>query len=230
MELIQAKDKLDFEGFKKIKFDKTFSINSPIMKSIDGIFNIDPSKYPEISIEINYIKKWDKVATSNSIGAAYMAIALEHIFKKYGYGYNSFFNGAKIETADYIAAIIFAKKHFMTHFKKNDVTLGELQKHVRGVKEFPLPGFPDVLAASYTHPFKNGRYKGFVGESYTHFVSFSKNGPEQIETLLPYGNSARPESKHYTDQMELFSNQQVKKMSFSSKISEIFSERTYHPQ
>jgi acyl-homoserine-lactone acylase len=61
-------------------------------------------------------------------------------------------------------------------------------------------------------------------------VSFSKNGAEQIETLLPYGNSARPESKHFTDQMELFTQQKVKKMTFSNKISDIFSEKTYHPQ
>lgn len=230
MELIQAKDKLDFEGFKKIKFDKTFSNNSPIMKSIAGIFNLDPEKFPEIATEINYLKNWDKVAASTSIGAAYMAIAVEYIFKKNGYGYGTFFEGAQIDAADFVPAIIFAKKHFLTHFGKTDVSLGELQRHVRGDTEYALPGFPDVLAATYTRPFKNGRNTGYVGESYTHFVSFSKNGPEQIETLLPYGNSARPESKHYTDQMELFSNQQVKKMSFSSKISEIFSERTYHPE
>lgn len=230
LELIGTKDKLDFDSFKNIKFDKTFSENSPIMRSIAGIFNLDPDKHPEIATEINYIKKWDKVATPNSIGVAYLAMSIEYIFKKYGYGYGNFFEGAKVDPSDFIPAITYARKHFLTHFGKTDVTLGELHKHVRGNKEYPLPGFPDVLAATYTRPFKNGRYTGFVGESYTHFVSFSKYGPEQIETLLPYGNSARPESNHYTDQMELFSNQKVKKMAFSTKISEIFSERTYHPQ
>lgn len=230
MEQIAQKDKLDFESFKKMKFDTKFSENSPLMKSLAGIFNLDPVKYPEIAEAITYINQWDKVAESGSVGAAYIAMSVEHIFKKYGYGYDNFFTGAKVEPADFIEAISFAKKHFITNFGKTDVTLGELQRHVRGKKDLPLPGFADVLAATYTHPYKNGRYTGFVGESYTHFVAFSKNGPEQIETLLPFGNSARPESKHYTDQMELFSKQKVKKMTFSNKISDIYSERTYHPQ
>jgi acyl-homoserine-lactone acylase len=230
MELIGQKDKLDFDDFKKIKFDVTLSEASPIMKSIVGIFELLPAKYPDIADGINYIKNWNHVADLSSIGAAYVALSVNYIFKKNGFGYHNFFDGAKIKNEDFAEAIAYAQNQCVTYFGKKDVTLGELQRHVRGDKNIPLPGFADALSVNYSKPYKNGRYSGYVGDSYTHFVSFSKNGPELIETLLPFGNSSDPQSKHYTDQMDDYSNQRVKKIIFSNKISDIHSERTYHPQ
>lgn len=230
MEQIAQKDKIDFETFKKIKFDTRFSESAPLIKSMAGIFAINAAQYPDIAKQIEYIKKWDREATYTSIGAAYMALCVDYIFKKHGYGYSNFFNGAKIADTDYPEAIAYAKKHFLTYFGKEDVTLGEFQRHARGNKNVPLPGYSDVLAANYVIPGENGRYKGFVGDSYIHFVAFSKNGPESIESLLPFGNSDRADSKHYTDQMDLFSKQQTKKLTFSKNIKDIKAERVYHPQ
>jgi acyl-homoserine-lactone acylase len=230
MELMAKKDKVDFESFKAMKFDTKLSENSPLMKSMAGIFSLDPSKHPDIAEQIDYLKKWDRVASHGSIGAAYMALCVDYLFKKHGYGYGNFFCGAKFDDTEFADAVANAKKHFITHFGKTDVTLGEFQRHSRGGKSVPLPGYGDVLAANYVVPGENGRYKGFVGDSYIHFVAFSKNGPESIETLLPFGNSDDPKSKHYTDQMELFSKQKTKKMTFSKNIKDIPAEKIYHPQ
>lgn len=230
MEQIEKQNKVDFETFKKIKFDSRFSENSPLIKSMAGIFTLNASNHPDIAKQTDYIKKWDRVASNNSIGAAYMALCVEHIFKKYGYGYSNFFSGAKIDESDFPEAVRSAKNHFLKYFGKEDVTLGELQRHARGNVNVPLPGYSDVLAANYIVPAENGRYKGFVGDSYIQFVAFSKNGPEIIESLLPFGNSDRPDSKHYTDQMELYSKQQTKKLIFSKNIKDIKAERVYHPQ
>ncbi|MGB3948308.1 MAG: penicillin acylase family protein [Bacteroidia bacterium] len=230
MELMSEKEKFDFETFKKMKFDSKVSENSPFLKSMGWVLNLNPNKYPEIANEINHMKKWDRVGTQNSVGAAYLMLSLDHVFKKYNYGYNNFFTATTVDTADFVASITYAKNHFLKHFGKTDVTLGELQRHVKGNKNVPMPGFPDVLAATYSVPSKNGRYKGFVGESYVHFVSFSKNGPEVIETLVPFGSSNHKENKHYTDQMELFSKQKTKKMTFSKNMKDIPNEKIYHPQ
>ena len=64
-----------------------------------------------------------------------------------------------------LGSITYAKNHFIKHFGKNNVTLGELQRHEKGAISLPLPGFPNVLSAAYAFPSKNGRYKGVVGES-----------------------------------------------------------------
>ncbi len=41
-------------------------------------------------------------------------------------------------------------------------------------------------------------------------------GPVQIEAINAYGASARPESPHYTDPMELFSQEKFRRMSLDS--------------
>ena len=204
-ELITEKDKLNFDEFKSIKFDVSFSDNSPLIKSIKPLFGLDAQIHPQLADEINYITNWDRVASKNSVGAAYIAMSVGFLFEKYGYSYGNFFTGSGVDSVDFIPSIQYAKDHFLKYFGKNNVTLGELQRHQRGKVNLPLPGFSDVLAANYTKVNKNGRYNAFMGESYVHFVKFSKNGIESIETLLQYGSSNNPESKDYTDQMHLFS-------------------------
>jgi acyl-homoserine-lactone acylase len=230
MEQIKEKDKFNFEEFKKIKFDTKFSEDARFLKSINELFELNPKDYPELAESITYLNNWDKNASTNSVGAAYLAVIFDYLFKKHNFGYGNLFTGINVNTAEFVSSVSYTKEYFLKYFNKTDVTLGELQKHVRGNVEYPLPGFSDALAANYIKPYQNGRYVGTVGESYVHFVSFSKNGPEIVETLLPYGNSARKESKHFTDQMELFSKQKTKKVVFSNKIEDIFPESKYNPK
>jgi acyl-homoserine-lactone acylase len=101
--------------------------------------------------------------------------------------------------------------------------------HTRGDKEVGVGGFADALAASYSLPYTNGRFKTFVADSYTQFAQW-KDGELHLESLHPYGASNRPWSDHYDDQMELYANQQTKRMTLDKE--EIFSnaEMIYHPK
>ncbi|MEO0639024.1 MAG: penicillin acylase family protein, partial [Bacteroidota bacterium] len=64
---------------------------------------------------------------------------------------------------------------------------------------------------------------------YISLVRFGPEGPE-IETINPYGASARPESPHYTDQMELFTQQKRRKMTLDKAQVMKEAVRTYHPE
>ena len=59
-------------------------------------------------------------------------------------------------------------------------------------------------------------------------MKFSKEGAE-IQSISPFGASTHPESKHYTDQMELFVNEQTKTMSLKKEDVMKSAERIYHP-
>ena len=100
-----------------------------------------------------------------------------------------------------------------THFDRERVRLGEYQKLVRGDKELPVFGLPDVVTAMRGENYKDGKIKITHGESYIGLVRFA---PEKTyyESIISYGNSRRPESIHYSDQMELFLDFKTKKMSF----------------
>jgi acyl-homoserine-lactone acylase len=99
---------------------------------------------------------------------------------------------------------------------------------VRGNKELPIGGVPDVNATMWVKEHKNGLYKAEAGETYIELVQFTKNGPI-IESISPYGASNVEGNKHYNDQMELFAQKKCKKMSMD--YDEIIKEKEsiYHP-
>ena len=113
-------------------------------------------------------------------------------------------------------AVSDIKTYLIKHFGKVKVTLGEFQKLVRGDKELPIWGLPDVITAMSSRPYEDGKHKVFAGESYIGLVRFTKDGPV-MESVISFGNSDDPFSDHYTDQMEMYSNFQTKKMTFDKE-------------
>ncbi|HQO90048.1 MAG TPA: penicillin acylase family protein [Chitinophagales bacterium] len=122
-----------------------------------------------------------------------------------------------------------SQAHLKKHFGTLEVPLGDLQKLVRGKKELPVGGIPDVIATMWMKEHKNGRYKAEVGETYIELVQFTKDGP-LIESISPYGASNVEGNKHYDDQMDLFVQQKCKKMSLKYEDIIKDAERDYHPE
>jgi acyl-homoserine-lactone acylase len=121
------------------------------------------------------------------------------------------------------------KAHLVKHFGKMNLTLGEMQKLVRGDKQLPAHGLPDLLAPEWSVPFNGGVRKVTGGDAYVALVRFPKNGLPIIETNNTYGASAKQGSPHFDDQIPLFLNQQTKRMSMDKKEVLEKAVRTYHP-
>ena len=228
--LISQYDKISYDDFKKIKYDR--GIMTPAyttsMENLEEYFHLDPKKYPDISDVIERIGKWDRQVLVNSKPASIMVLSLQYLIKilrerEIAWGINT------LPEKDFADAMRHAKKHLLKHFKTIDVKLGDVQKHVRGDVELPIGGSVDVLAAIYSEPYKKGKLKAFAGESYIELVRFTENGPE-IETVNCYGSSNRENSPHYTDQMEMFVNQELKPMTLDKETILKEAEKVYHPQ
>jgi acyl-homoserine-lactone acylase len=121
------------------------------------------------------------------------------------------------------------KHRFDTPVGRAEPVLGDYQKHVRGSKELPIWGIPDVMASMYTKPYTKGRVQSNQGDSYIQLIKFPKTGLPEIETVNCYGASNHPDSPHYTDQMELFVNQQTKPMTLDKAEVLKTARRIYHP-
>ena len=117
----------------------------------------------------------------------------------------------------------------MRHFNSTDITLGDYQKLVRGDKELPVFGLPDVLTSMSARPHKDGKIKVVSGESYIELVRFTPEGT-LIESSISYGSSDHPDSKHYNDQMELYTQFKTKKISLSKEDAYKNAERIYNPK
>ena len=115
-------------------------------------------------------------------------------------------------------------------FKRTNLKLGDIQKLVRGDKVLPQSGLADVLSPVRCVPYKNGMVKATHGDAYIELVRFPKEGLPIIESVNTYGASSKKNSPHYTDQMELSTQQKTKPMTLNKAEVYKNAERVYHPQ
>ncbi|TDQ16345.1 acyl-homoserine-lactone acylase [Algoriphagus boseongensis] len=225
-ELMPDTGRISYEEFKRIKFDQTLPKKLAFRTDMEVLFQLDTLKYPEFSEQIKTLATWDKSAGVDSEGAALFAFIYYYWWDEFAKTGRSFETVLTEEEA--IQGIQAAKTHFETHFEKSLVPLGEYQKLVRGDKALPLWGIDDVIAAMRSTPWENGMRKGAQGESYIMMVKFGDGLPE-IETINVYGASNRPESPHYSDQMEYFLNRKLKPMSLDKETVLKSAKRIYRP-
>ncbi len=213
-ELIESYDKIDFSDFKSIKFDYKFPTPFNFnFVDVNQIMEMNPENYPEVSELIKDIQNWDRSTNSDSFGAGLFAIFYYNLGNYIGKSYIN-----KNLSKDLIALMLKdVKSYMLNYFNKTKVKLGEYQKLVRGKKEIPIWGMPDVITAMTSSKHEDGKRKVTHGESYIQLVKFS-NGIPHIESIMSYGNSENPNSHHYDDQMEMFSKFETKKMTFDKEI------------
>ena len=174
------------------------------------------------------MRDWDRIADEDSEAASLFNLALRHLSKVIKKP-ESYRKGNELNETKLVEAIQQAEQHLLTHFGSTKVPLRELQRHTRGDVDLPYGGGRDVLAAVATEPYKDGRLRARAGDSYIQLVRFSENGPE-LECINAYGASAKPGSPHYTDQMELFTQQKLRSMTLDKATIYKEAKRIYHPQ
>jgi len=224
-ELVRPLHKVSYEDFKRIKFDRQFPSSFYYPSKIDSVFLLNSTEFPDIADIITQLNNWNRNSDAESIGAGtFFFVQAAANKNKALYLQNKFIS--KTRAAQLLRE---AKQTMLQDFGKTNIAIGEVQKLVRGTKEIPLPGLPDVLAPMYSVPYKDGKWKGNQGDAYIELVRFTKDGP-QIESLNVYGASAKKDSPHYTDQMEMFTRQQTKKMTLNKAEVYKNAKSLYHPQ
>ena len=228
--LISEYDQVTYTDFKTIKSDLVFHIPmyTRNIEDLELLRHLDPEKYPKIRNEIEALKRWNGSATIDNREASVFSLAIQY-FLKYTNKNNTTDYNKNLTEKVFVDALTFAKKHIKKYFKGEIPMLGELQKLVRGDKELPLWGLPETICQMYTKPYKKGKLKGDLGESFIMLVQYDKNGPK-IETINCYGTSNHKESPHYDDQMEMFVNQQYKPMTLNKDSVFKNAARIYHPK
>ncbi len=219
LELISEYDSLTYDDFKRIKFDQQYPnpLNHLKMKNLELLLQLDAAKYPPIADAIQLLQSWNRQCTRENTTAALFILSLNNLTDSLKAA-DRYIVGNLLTEADCVAAIEKGKREMMADFGKLEVPLGEIQRHIRGDVSLPLGGAPDVLGAIYSKKLEDdsGQHKGVAGESYIELVRFSETGVE-IETVNAYGTSAKANRPHYTDQMELFVEQKLKKMTLDKE-------------
>ena len=226
LKLLEEEERIDYKRFKRIKYDH--QLPTPLQYNymdLNPLFDMKVADYPEVSTLLTDIQNWDRITNTTSYGAgAYASLYYQLTPFYYQLGKDRVFTKEAL-----YEALKITKAHLKTYFNAERIQLGEFQKLVRGDKELPIFGLPDVVTAMRGQPYKDGKIKITHGESYIGLVRFTPN-KTYFESVISFGNSRRPESPHYTDQMELYSNFETKKMSFDRSDVMKTAKRVYAPK
>ena len=215
---------LSYELFKQLKFDKQLPKQLAYPYSIDTMFLLKADDYSKLKNIITNFQQWDRKGDSSSKGAAIFLLTYEHV-KQMMDGKDE----RALTKAECVATYQAVYDYMMKYFKRDDLVLGDVQKLVRGNKEYPLWGFPDLLSPQWTKKYKDGKLKSVGGDGLIMFIRFAKDRLPQIETVNMYGASARPGNKHFDDQVELYRFQKTKPMTLDKETVFKKAERVYHP-
>ena len=227
IELIESYDKVSYEDFKDIKYDNSFPSKFNYNFMDISIIETLKLKTENDSFELlDIIQKWNRKTDIDSQGAGIYGVLYYQLVWNYRDDIQK--NNKTVSRETLLSALKDVKRYLIDNFGSIDITLGDFQKLVRGDKEIPIWGLPDVITAMSSRPYKDGKHKVTQGESYIGLVRFNKNGPI-LESIISFGNSDNPDSDHYTDQMEKYSKFQTKKMTFDRDIIYKEAKKIYNP-
>lgn len=220
----EAIPKIDFQTFRDIKFDRKYPEKLTFMYQLDSLFLLDNVTDAQESQLLNTLKTWDFQGTAESKGAAVFMLVYEYLARS--------LRGQEaraITKEEAVKALNYTKKYMLDHFGTLDLTLGDIQKLVRGSKEYPVGGLPDLLAPQWSRPYEGGKRKIVGGDAYVMLVKFPENELPVIETVNTYGASSHPENPHFNDQIPLFLAQKTKAMTLDKQKVMAQAERIYSP-
>lgn len=223
-ELVKDIKQFDYSTFKRIKFDNQLPKELKYPYGIDTMLSLHANDYPSLKEVITGFQQWDRRAVVNSNGAGIFLVIYHYIADRLK-GQPS----RQLTKQESIDAFQYVHDYLIEYFGSNTVTLGDIQKLVRGNEERTANGIPDVLAAAYSEPYQNGKRKVISGDAYICFVRYPKNGLPIIETVNTFGASSHPDSPHFRDQEEMFREQRTKPMTLDKETILRKAERTYHP-
>ena len=232
-EIIKKYAKIDWNDFLTLKYDEGYGSEIHFFKDfpIEDLFVLSENQYPDIADMLHKFKIWNTYRLAPVTDTNFAAV-YKTFWNLYSDSNDStvalYSKDAKARQEFFLSSIRKSKMELVRDFGSINIQLGDLQRHQRGNVDIPLGGGPDVIRAAYPQPYKNGRFRVFVGDSYIMLVKFTKNGPE-IHTVSPYGASNKPNSPHYTDQMQLYANKQTKPMTLNKAEVYKHAEKIYHP-
>lgn len=153
--------------------------------------------------------KWNGDMKTDNKQATVFALAIMHIFDYLSANYALYNN--TIPEIEIFNAFNNAQKFLMKNYNTLEVELGRVQKITRGNVEFSMYGCANTLASSgFYVPHKKGQLKCVSGDTFIFFAQYGKDGLEELKAINVFGNSNKPSSKHYTDQLEMFVNMELR--------------------
>lgn len=208
--LSEVEGPLDRATLERIKYDTGYEREGYIKRMFDELDALDlgpPSMKPEVHAR-ELLLDWDFSADGKGKADALAYLMIRDFMSA------EYLNG---EWPDIEEKLSDAADHLMEHFGRLDPPLSELVRLRQGDVDLPLDGGSDTLRAATTwEVHEDGRLSLVHGDSFIQWVEWPADGGRVFSrSIQPFGAAiTRPNSPHYTDQMQLFVDHKLKPVYF----------------
>ena len=116
-------------------------------------------------------------------------------------------------------------------FGSFDVTWGEVHRVRLGDLDLPVGGCSGSLGCFRVLGYRDapdGKQQVARGDGWVLAVEFGRDGPRAY-SVLAYGESSNPDSPHHTDQAEMFTRGELKRVAFTEEEIAAQLIRSYRP-
>ncbi|UAB79102.1 acylase [Erythrobacter sp. SCSIO 43205] len=208
--LMSEATRLDRETLERIKYDTAYERRDYVDTMFTALeaLQIDEDANGKLAEARELLLGWD--FTADNQGPA-DALALLMIRSYMGAEYNN------TPVPDIEEHLQEAVDHLMEHFGRLDPAMSQLLRLRQGDVDLPLDGGSDTLRASTTwREDEDGRLSLVHGDSFIQWVEWPADGGKVVSrSIQPFGAATtRPESPHYTDQMQLYVDHKLKPVRF----------------
>lgn len=205
--LLSEANLLDRSNLERIKYDTAYEREGYVADLWDAVEALDPGDNAELAEARELMLSWDFTA-DNSGSADAIALLMIRDFMSAEY--------QNKDLPDVEEALGKAASHLVEYFGRLDPPKSELLRLRQGDVDLPLDGGSDTLRASTTWRVDDdGRLSLVHGDSFIQWVEWSSGERVFSRSIQPFGAATtRPESPHYTDQMQLFVDHKLKPVNF----------------
>ncbi|KLE33732.1 penicillin amidase [Aurantiacibacter gangjinensis] len=198
---------IDRGRLEEIKYDTAYDREGYVAAMLDSVAALELEDGTLLHRAQGLLGGWDLDADGDG-GADALALLMIRPFMRADYQSG--------EIPDAREELERSAEHLMEHFGRLDPPLGDVLRLRQGDVDLPLDGGSDTLRASTLWDIdEDGRLSLRHGDSFIQFVEWAPGERVRSQSIQPFGAATtRPESPHYTDQMQLFVDHELKPVWF----------------
>ncbi len=214
-----------FRDHQSILFDvvspAALELMPALMRATEARQDVVRTLHPDFQAGLGLLRDWNYTAETTSAGMTFFHLWLTFCRNRRVklFGSDQDFFGAAIQGRPDAQEIMLKAVEDAARTMRNEY--GTLERHWgdvhvlrRGSREAPVPGTlgGETIFTASDLDYSQGKWVSAYGYGLAMVVQFG----ETVEsvTLMPFGESARPESPHFDDQFDLFTARQFKHARF----------------